>query len=114
MAEEIIQLENVTAEDSIIKVIGVGGGGSNAVNHMFNLGITGVNFMVCNTDGQALGNSPVPVKVQLGREVTEELGAGNEPHKGELSALENLEEVKGLIGERTKMVFLTAGMGGGT
>ncbi len=114
MGEEIIELDSIQEEESIIKVIGVGGGGSNAVNHMFNQGIKGVNFMVCNTDGQALLNSPVPVKVQLGLDLTDKLGAGNEPEKGELSALENLDDVERLIGPKTKMIFLTAGMGGGT
>ena len=78
MEEDIIQLDGIKGEESIIKVIGAGGGGSNAVNHMFNLGIKGVDFIVCNTDGQALQNSPVPTKVQLGKEL---LGAGNEPEK---------------------------------
>ena len=114
MGEEIIELDSIQEEESIIKVIGVGGGGSNAVNHMFNQGIKGVNFMVCNTDGQALLNSPVPVKVQLGLDLTDKLGAGNEPEKSELSALENLDDVERLIGPKTKMIFLTAGMGGGT
>jgi cell division protein FtsZ len=114
MADEIIQLESITEEESIIKVIGVGGGGSNAVNHMYNLGIKGVNFVVCNTDGQALQNSPVPVKIQLGQDLTHALGAGNEPLKGEQSALENLEDLKSLLENNTRMVFLTAGMGGGT
>lgn len=114
MAEEIIQLDSVSEEESIIKVIGVGGGGSNAVNHMYNQGIKGVNFLVCNTDGQALQNSPVPVKVQLGQALTHALGAGNEPGKGEQSALENIDEIRILLENTTKMVFLTAGMGGGT
>ena len=114
MNEEIFELDSSQEEDSIIKVIGVGGGGSNAVNHMYRQGITGVNFMVCNTDGQALHSSPVPVKVQLGLDLTDKLGAGNEPEKGEQSAMENLEDVKRLIGPNTKMIFLTAGMGGGT
>jgi len=114
MTDEIIQLDSMQEEDSIIKVIGVGGGGSNAVNHMYNQGIKGVNFMVCNTDGQALQNSPVPLKVQLGQLLTNGRGAGNEPHKGEQSALENLEDIRHLMESNTKMVFLTAGMGGGT
>lgn len=99
---------------SIIKVIGVGGGGSNAVNHMFAQGIKGVDFIVCNTDKQALDISPVPVKLQLGIALTEGLGAGSIPERGTLSAQENVEEIRQLLGNRTKMVFITAGMGGGT
>ncbi len=99
---------------SIIKVIGVGGGGSNAVNHMHEQGIEGVDFLVCNTDRQALDMSPVPVKLQLGGSLTEGLGAGSQPERGKDSALENLDDIKQLLGERTKMVFITAGMGGGT
>ena len=114
MTDDIIQLDSVQEEDSIIKVIGVGGGGSNAVNHMFNQGIKGVKFMVCNTDGQALQNSPVPLKIQLGQLLTSGRGAGNEPHKGEQSALENLDDIRDVMESNTKMVFLTAGMGGGT
>lgn len=114
MNEDIIQLDEPTKEESIIKVIGVGGGGSNAVNHMCNLGITGVEFMICNTDGQALQNSPVPLKVQLGKELTMGRGAGNEPGVGRQAALENLEEIESLLMPNTRMVFLTAGMGGGT
>ncbi len=114
MTEEIIQLDSIQEEESIIKVIGVGGGGSNAVNHMYNQGIKGVNFLVCNTDGQALQNSPVPLKVQLGQLLTNGRGAGNEPQKGEQSAMENLDDIRLLMESNTKMVFLTAGMGGGT
>ncbi len=100
--------------DSIIKVIGVGGGGSNAVNHMFRNGIAGVDFVICNTDAQALTNSPVPVKIQLGVTLTEGRGAGNAPKKGEQAAIENLGEVRQILESGTKMVFITAGMGGGT
>lgn len=100
--------------NSIIKVIGVGGGGSNAVNHMFRNGITGVDFVICNTDAQALTNSPVPVKIQLGVTLTEGRGAGNAPRKGEQAAIENLGEVRQILESGTKMVFITAGMGGGT
>jgi cell division protein FtsZ len=99
---------------SIIKVIGVGGGGGNAVNHMFRQGIAGVDFLVCNTDAQALENSPVPVKVQLGVSLTEGRGAGNKPKRGEQAAIENLSEVRAVLETGTKMVFITAGMGGGT
>ena len=99
---------------SIIKVIGVGGGGSNAVNYMYNLGIKDVNFIVCNTDSQALQNSPVPVKIQLGESLTEGRGAGNDPEKGRASAIENIQDVIRVLEDNTKMVFITAGMGGGT
>lgn len=97
-----------------IKVIGVGGGGSNAVNYMFQQGITGVDFVVSNTDAQALYNSPVPNKVQLGASITEGLGAGANPEVGEQAALESLEDIKALLDTNTKMLFITAGMGGGT
>ncbi|MDE0870510.1 MAG: cell division protein FtsZ [Flavobacteriales bacterium] len=97
-----------------IKVIGVGGGGSNAVNTMFNRGITGVDFIVCNTDAQALDASPVEVKVQLGATLTGGQGAGSLPEVGRNAAIETLDEVKELIGAKTSMVFITAGMGGGT
>lgn len=101
-------------QSSIIKVIGVGGGGSNAVNHMYNQGIKGVDFVVCNTDKQALDISPVPLKVQLGPSLTEGRGAGSIPEIGMNAAVENIDEIKGFLGEGTKMVFVTAGMGGGT
>ena len=99
---------------SIIKVIGVGGGGGNAVNHMFNQGINGVDFVVCNTDSQALEMSPVPNKVQLGSSLTEGRGAGSIPEVGKNSAIENIDQIKDFLGANTKMVFITAGMGGGT
>lgn len=99
---------------SIIKVIGVGGGGSNAVNHMYQQGINGVDFVICNTDRQALDISPVPVKLQLGIGLTEGLGAGSIPERGKDAAQENLDEIRQLLSTRTKMVFITAGMGGGT
>jgi cell division protein FtsZ len=99
---------------SIIKVIGVGGGGSNAVNHMYRQGIVGVDFFVCNTDSQALDRSPVPNKIQLGTSVTEGLGAGSNPEMGKKAALESIEEIIDLLGVNTKMIFVTAGMGGGT
>lgn len=101
-------------EGAMIKVIGVGGGGSNAVNHMCRKGIKDVDFVVCNTDSQALADSPVKVKVQLGASLTEGRGAGNKPEVGKQAAIENIEDVKKAIGEKTKMVFITAGMGGGT
>ena len=99
---------------SIIKVIGVGGGGSNAVNHMFNQGIVGVDFIVCNTDRQALDISPVPHKIQLGPTLTEGRGAGMIPEVGMNAAIENIEELREVLSKNTKMVFVTAGMGGGT
>ncbi|MGJ8661757.1 MAG: cell division protein FtsZ, partial [Bacteroidota bacterium] len=99
---------------SIIKVIGVGGGGSNAVNHMYRLGIEGVDFFVCNTDRQALDISPVPFKIQLGPSLTEGRGAGSIPEIGKNAAVENIDEIKELLSNGTKMVFVTAGMGGGT
>lgn len=101
-------------QSSIIKVIGVGGGGSNAVNHMYQLGIKGVDFIVCNTDSQALDISPVPVKVQLGQSLTEGRGAGSIPAVGKNAAIENLDEIQEILAKQTTMVFVTAGMGGGT
>lgn len=101
-------------QSSIIKVIGVGGGGSNAVNHMYNQGIKGVDFLVCNTDAQALDASPVPVKIQLGASLTEGRGAGSIPEIGKNAAVENIDDVKDILAKNTKMVFITAGMGGGT
>ncbi|WP_185867370.1 cell division protein FtsZ [Blattabacterium cuenoti] len=97
-----------------IKVIGIGGGGSNALSHMFEQGITGVDFIACNTDAQALNNNPVPIKIQLGASITEGLGAGADPEVGEKAALESLEEIKSILDSNTKMTFITAGMGGGT
>jgi len=99
---------------SIIKVIGVGGGGSNAVNHMYAQGIQGVDFIICNTDRQALDMSQIPVKLQIGAALTEGLGAGSIPERGKSAAQENLDEIRQLLSTRTKMVFITAGMGGGT
>lgn len=101
-------------KSNVIKVIGVGGGGSNAINHMYNQGIKGVDFVVCNTDSQALNNSPVPIKIQLGVTLTEGLGAGANPEVGQQSALESIEEIEQFLDTNTKMVFITAGMGGGT
>ncbi|RYD89759.1 MAG: cell division protein FtsZ, partial [Sphingobacteriales bacterium] len=101
-------------QSNVIKVIGVGGGGSNAINHMFKQGIKGVDFVVCNTDSQALQNSPVPNKIQLGVHLTEGLGAGANPDVGQQSALESIEEIEKMLDSNTKMLFITAGMGGGT
>ncbi|ADV49513.1 cell division protein FtsZ [Cellulophaga algicola DSM 14237] len=101
-------------QSNVIKVIGVGGGGSNAINHMYLAGINGVDFIICNTDSQALDNSTVPNKIQLGVSLTEGLGAGANPEVGEQSAIESMEEIKNMLGTNTKMVFITAGMGGGT
>ena len=101
-------------QSNVIKVIGVGGGGSNAINHMFQSGINGVDFVICNTDSQALNNSPVPNKIQLGVSLTEGLGAGANPEVGEQAALESMEEIKQMLARTTKMIFITAGMGGGT
>ncbi len=99
---------------SIIKVLGIGGGGNNAVNHMFEKGIRDVNFVVCNTDHQALAKSPVPIKVQIGEALTEGRGAGSKPEVGRQAALENIDDVMDSLSGNTKMVFITTGMGGGT
>lgn len=112
-------MDNITFDlpknqSNVIKVIGVGGGGSNAINHMFQAGINGVDFVVCNTDAQALQNSPVPNKIQLGVSLTEGLGAGANPEVGQQAALESMEDIKRMLSPSTKMVFITAGMGGGT
>ena len=114
MFEDVYSFEMTRETKSIIKVIGVGGGGSNAVNHMYQQGIRGVDFVICNTDNQALQTSPIPNKIQLGKTLTYGRGAGNEPEKGRDSALENIEDIRRLLSDNTKMVFLTAGMGGGT
>ncbi|MDE6106973.1 MAG: cell division protein FtsZ [Bacteroidales bacterium] len=110
--DDILSFVAPKESDSYIKVIGVGGGGCNAVNHMYRQGIVGVNFVVCNTDAQALQQSPVPVKLQLGR--TKGLGAGNVPAVAQQAALEKKEEIKEIISDNTHMLFVTAGMGGGT
>ena len=99
---------------NVIKVIGVGGGGSNALNYMYKQGINGVDFVVCNTDAQALENSPIPNKVQLGVSLTEGLGAGADPEVGAQSAVESLDQISDVLSANTKMIFITAGMGGGT
>lgn len=114
MFENHYKFEIPTHHKSIIKVIGVGGGGSNAVNHMYNQGIKDVEFVVCNTDSQALKNSPIPYKLQIGTNLTEGLGAGANPEKGKNAALESKEDIRELLSDNTKMVFITAGMGGGT
>jgi len=114
MAKEMINFNLPKEESSIIKVIGVGGGGSNAVNHMYKQGIRGVDFVVCNTDQQALDMSPVPKKIALGSSLTEGRGAGAQAEVGRNAAIENLDDIKEILGTDTKMVFITAGMGGGT
>jgi cell division protein FtsZ len=101
-------------KSSIIKVIGVGGGGSNAVNHMYGQHIEGVNFIICNTDAQAIAQSRVPNKIQLGPHLTQGLGAGANPDIGRQACEESLEEIKRILEVNTKMAFITAGMGGGT
>lgn len=110
----MINFDLPTDRSSIIKVIGVGGGGSNAVNHMFREGIKGVDFVVCNTDQQALDISPVPLKIALGSGLTEGRGAGSLPEIGRRATLESLDDIKKILGSNTKMVFITAGLGGGT
>jgi len=109
-----MKFEMAKDKPSIIKVIGVGGGGGNAVNHMYNLGIKGVDFLLCNTDSQALELGAVPHKIQLGGTLTEGLGAGSIPEVGKNAAIESIDEIKSMLAEGTKMVFITAGMGGGT
>ena len=99
---------------TIIKVIGVGGGGNNAINHMYGQNIKGVSFVVCNTDRQALNGSPVPTKVLIGPETTKCLGAGNRPEVAREAAEESANEIAALFDDDTRMVFITAGMGGGT
>ena len=114
--DDVISLElpDQPQEESIIKVIGVGGGGSNAVNHMFSQGIHGVEFVVYNTDIQALRQSRVKNRIQLGKELTEGRGAGCQPERGRLSAIESMDFIKTILQRNTRMVFITAGMGGGT
>lgn len=114
MEDNNYQFDLPTHHKSIIKVIGVGGGGSNAVNHMYNLGIKDVEFVICNTDSQALETSPVKTKLQIGANLTEGLGAGANPEQGRNAAIESKEEIRELLSEDTKMIFITAGMGGGT
>jgi len=114
MIEDGIQFNLPKNRSSVIKVIGVGGGGSNAVNHMKNVGVNGVDFIICNTDAQALYHSPVANKVQLGASLTEGLGAGADPAIGRSAAEESIQEIQNILETGTKMCFITAGMGGGT
>ena len=114
MAEELMNFDLPVERSSIIKVLGIGGGGNNAVNHMSNEGITDVNFIVCNTDAQALSESRIPVKVQIGEDLTEGRGAGSKPEIGRRAAEENIDQVLEALGGNTRMVFITTGMGGGT
>lgn len=115
MTDDIMPFEFPIEETpSIIKVIGVGGGGGNAVNHMYNEGIHGVTFALCNTDNQALAKSPIPVKLQLGPTITHGLGAGNCPPKAKDAAEESIDDIRALLSDGTQMAFITAGMGGGT
>jgi cell division protein FtsZ len=114
MTDDIMNFDLPVERSSIIKVLGIGGGGTNAVNHMFERGIKDVNFIVCNTDHQSLATSPVPVKVQIGESLTEGMGAGSQPEKGKRAALENIEDVMNTLKGNTRMVFITTGMGGGT
>ena len=114
MADDLMNFDLPVERSSIIKVLGIGGGGNNAVNHMFEKGIRDVNFVVCNTDHQALINSPVPLKVQIGEALTEGRGAGSKPEIGRKAAMENIADVMEALSGNTKMVFITTGMGGGT
>ncbi len=114
MSDEVVNFNFPKVASSIIKVMGVGGGGCNAVNHMYQEGITGVDYILCNTDAQALENSPVPIKIQLGVTLTEGRGAGNRPEMGEQAANENFDDIKHALEGTTKMLFITAGFGGGT
>ena len=114
MTNKLVNFEFPKTSSSIIKVIGVGGGGCNAVNHMCEEGITGVDYIICNTDSQALDTSIVPVKIQLGITLTEGRGAGNQPEMGEQAALESYDELQNILKDNTKMLFIAAGMGGGT
>src|ERR1700712_112252 len=110
----MIQFDLPKERSSIIKVIGVGGGGSNAVNHMYSQQIDGVDFIICNTDAQAIIQSRVPNKIQLGPLLTQGLGAGANPNVGRQATEESIEEIKSILEVNTKMAFITAGMGGGT
>jgi cell division protein FtsZ len=114
MTDDIMNFDLPVERSSIIKVLGIGGGGNNAVNHMYEKGIRDVNFVICNTDHQALVNSEVPVKVQIGEALTEGRGAGSKPEIGRNAAIENIEDVMAALSGNTKMVFITTGMGGGT
>ena len=114
MDDTILNFNYPTDTPKIIKVIGVGGGGGNAVTHMYKEGIHDVTFVLCNTDNQALNRSDVPIKLLLGREITQGLGAGNKPERAMMAAEESLDDLRGMLNDGTKMVFITAGMGGGT
>ncbi len=114
MSDDIMNFDLPVERSSIIKVLGIGGGGNNAVNHMFEKGIRDVNFVVCNTDHQALTKSQVPIKVQIGESLTEGRGAGSKPEVGRQAAIENIDDVMEALSGNTKMVFITTGMGGGT
>lgn len=114
MIDELLNFGLEQANSSIIKVVGVGGGGCNAVKNMFEEGIEGVNFIICNTDAQAMKSNPVPIRIQLGVTLTQGRGAGNLPAQGEQAAIENLGDIREVLEPATKMVFITAGMGGGT
>ncbi|MDX2415050.1 MAG: cell division protein FtsZ [Bacteroidales bacterium] len=114
MSDELMNFDLPVERSSIIKILGIGGGGNNAVNHMFNQGIRDVNFVICNTDSQALTESPVPLKVQIGEALTEGRGAGSKPDTGRESAEENIDDVMAALSGNTRMVFITTGMGGGT
>lgn len=114
MDDTILNFNYPTESPKIIKVIGVGGGGGNAVSHMYKEGIHDVSFVLCNTDNQALNRSDVPVKISLGREITQGLGAGNKPERAMMAAEESMDDIRRMLGDGTKMVFITAGMGGGT
>lgn len=114
MLTESLKFDLPKNQSSIIKVLGVGGGGSNAVNHMYKQGIQGVDFIVCNTDAQVLEISPVPLKIQLGASLTEGRGAGSIPQKGKNAAIESIDQIREILEKNTKMLFITAGMGGGT
>jgi cell division protein FtsZ len=114
MDEKLVNFEHQKSRGAEIKVIGVGGGGGNAVNYMYKQGIRDVDFIICNTDAQAMESSPIQTRVQLGASLTEGRGAGNKPEVGKEAAIENIEDVKSVLANNTKMVFVTAGMGGGT
>ncbi len=114
MDDLLMDLDIQEKTSSIIKIIGVGGGGSNAVEYMYKQGIKDVDFVICNTEKQDLDNSDIPIKIQLGAMLTEGLGAGNNPERGKQAAIENLDDVIEILEDNTKMVFITAGMGGGT
>ena len=114
MSDDIMNFDLPVERSSIIKVLGIGGGGNNAVNHMFEKGIRDVNFVVCNTDHQALASSLIPVKIQIGEALTEGMGAGSQPEKGKKAAQENIADVMEVLGGNTRMVFITTGLGGGT